>query len=139
VVSTTDWIDVGGHADFREGRARAVRVGDAHAVVFRRRGRLFAMQEACPHMGASLAEGRIVGERVVCRWHGWGFDLESGACDHRSWARARIFEVREEGGRILVRKPVAPPPPPPPEADDWVVWDPDRHLRRTDDGSDASD
>lgn len=139
-MTAAEWIDVGAHADFREGRPRAIRVGDARVVVFRRRGRLFAMQEACPHMGASLAEGRIVGQRVVCRWHGWGFDLDSGACDHRSWARARVYEVREENARVLVLRPASQPPQPPPEEDDWVAWDPDRHLRpQPRDGSDDAD
>jgi nitrite reductase/ring-hydroxylating ferredoxin subunit len=43
----------------------------------------FAVQDACPHNGESLSKGKInyLGE-IVCAWHGYRFDLQSGkACD----------------------------------------------------------
>ncbi|MCI4066229.1 Rieske 2Fe-2S domain-containing protein [Micromonospora sp. R77] len=37
------------------------------------------LPRACPHMGASLAHGRIVDGLLECPFHGWRFD-DSGAC-----------------------------------------------------------
>jgi nitrite reductase/ring-hydroxylating ferredoxin subunit len=34
----------------------------------------------CPHNGGPLAEGRVDGSTLVCPWHWYRFDLESGAC-----------------------------------------------------------
>lgn len=37
--------------------------------------------DACPHMGASLAEGRLSDGRIVCPWHG----LALGQVEHGGW------------------------------------------------------
>jgi len=128
-----EYVKVGTSDEFREGRGRAVRVGDRRVAIFRVRGRLHALQDACPHMGAALSDGRLENDQVVCHWHGWSFDLESGQGHQgaRSWARARVFEVREEGQEVFVLRPDEPPPPRSPfEDEDWIPWDPDKHLKR---------
>lgn len=42
-------------------------------------GEVFALEDACNHAGASLAEGWLEGKCVVCPMHGYVFDLASGA------------------------------------------------------------
>jgi hypothetical protein len=56
--------------------------------------------------------------------HDWIFDLESGRGrpPSKSWACARVYVVRIEGGSVFVRKPE--PDPDLPE-DDWPIWDDD--------------
>lgn len=41
-------------------------------------GQLFAIEDACNHAGASLAEGWLEEKCVVCPMHGYVFDLGSG-------------------------------------------------------------
>ena len=73
------WHRVGTQADFLEGKGRAVDAGATRVAVFRVQGRLHALDDACPHMRASLADGKIeAGRRVVCHMHGWTFDLVTG-------------------------------------------------------------
>ena len=43
-------------------------------------GKVFAMLDACPHRGMPLSYGRLDGEVVECRYHGWRFDACSGRC-----------------------------------------------------------
>src|SRR6201988_1154762 len=43
-------------------------------------GRVFAMRDSCPHRGMPLSYGRLEGEVVECRYHGWRFDACSGQC-----------------------------------------------------------
>ena len=122
------FVKVGRDESFREGHGVAVRVGGKRVAIFRLDGRLRAIQDDCPHMGASLADGRLTGNRVVCHWHGWAFDLDSGQGDRRSkeWLCARVYEVRVAEGEVWVRLPDAPPPPE--ENEPWVPWD-DGFLR----------
>ena len=76
-------------------------------AVLRDGDRFVAVADACPHMGASLADGRVEGGAVVCAWHGWRYDTATGRGlpPSRPWACVRVHEVRVEGDRVLVRRP----------------------------------
>lgn len=60
----------------------------------------FAIEDACPHMHASLSKGRLNSfHEVICPLHSYRFDLSSGTeCQNRS-RDARTFKVllNEEG------------------------------------------
>jgi len=91
----TTWHDVASLEELqRDGRV--ARVGDREiGVVLGPGGELRALRNRCPHHGAPLCLGDVVGrleapapgtyvlsEQAVlrCPWHGWEFDLETGAC-----------------------------------------------------------
>lgn len=42
--------------------------------------KLIGIESECKHMKASLSKGKIEDGVIVCPWHGWRYDLESGAC-----------------------------------------------------------
>ncbi len=68
--------------DLRAGDARAVDVLGRTLVVYRTEsGELAAMDRLCPHMGASLAKGKVVGEKIVCPFHAWEYGRD-GVCSH---------------------------------------------------------
>jgi hypothetical protein len=62
-------------------RPRCVSVLGRKLVVWRDRGELFAAPNDCPHMGASLAQGRLENGALVCPWHG----LRLGREGHAGW------------------------------------------------------
>ncbi|WP_375773175.1 Rieske 2Fe-2S domain-containing protein [Archangium gephyra] len=71
-------------------------------VLFRtKRGELGAMDRYCPHMGVSLACGKVEGERIVCPFHAWEFST-SGDCT--------TIPYLKEGARIppTARIPTVP-------------------------------
>jgi phenylpropionate dioxygenase-like ring-hydroxylating dioxygenase large terminal subunit len=43
-------------------------------------GKYFAMRDLCPHRGIPLSYGWFDGEKVTCKYHGWGFEPVSGQC-----------------------------------------------------------
>ena len=45
-----------------------------------RKGRAFAMRDACPHRAMPLSHGRYDGETLECSYHGWRFDSQTGQC-----------------------------------------------------------
>ncbi len=64
----------------------------------------FAIEDACNHAGASLAEGELEGARIMCPMHGYVFDMRSGElvapkglCDAQ-----RTFRVTAEGDVFTV-------------------------------------
>jgi nitrite reductase/ring-hydroxylating ferredoxin subunit len=68
-----------------------------------------AMDDLCPHMGASLGSGPFVDGVVTCPWHAWRFRACDGAwCDNEK-LKVDVFPVRVEGDSICVQ---VPPPKP---------------------------
>ena len=121
-----EFVKVGEVGDFREGRGTAVRLDGTTVAIFKVGGRLRAIQDRCPHMGASLADGRVKGGQVVCHWHDWCFDLVTGHGDRRSkrWLRAQVYEVKVEGDDVYVLQPDEPESDEEND-DEWVAWDDD--------------
>lgn len=77
---------------------------DGAIAVFRVEGRLYAVGNACPHAGNPLVEGDILGGTLVCAFHGWRFDLETGACLLGD-VPARTYPVEERDGEVWVDVP----------------------------------
>ena len=64
------------------------------------RGKLFVMENSCPHLGESLSKGKVnyLGE-IVCPWHSYRFSLISGEESQRRCSDLRTYLVSvEEGG-----------------------------------------
>lgn len=65
-------------AEIVEGRLFATVVEGQKVLMSRVGGRVYAVVDRCPHMGMSLAKGRIEGGIVTCPWHNSRFELCSG-------------------------------------------------------------
>jgi nitrite reductase/ring-hydroxylating ferredoxin subunit len=64
--------------DVPPGQARQAKVGGLTLALFNVNGTLYALDDTCPHRGAPLSEGEVLGAEVVCPWHAARFDLASG-------------------------------------------------------------
>ncbi len=76
-------------------------------AVFLDQGSYFAVNDFCPHMGASLSEGSVADGAVMCPWHAWRFRLCDGAWldNLKGGIRTASYEVRVQGDAIQVRIP----------------------------------
>ncbi len=66
-------------ADLEDGAPLLGHAAGEAVVLVRRGDRAFAIGASCPHYGAPLAKGLVVGNTLRCPWHHACFDLESGA------------------------------------------------------------
>lgn len=55
-------------------------INDQIVAVFKIDGDLFAIDDACPHVGGSLGDGKLEGKLVICPLHDWIFNLTNGDC-----------------------------------------------------------
>lgn len=109
--------------DFDEDGRKIVRIGDVEIGIFRRTGSWYAYENRCLHQGGPVCEGAIMakveavlgrdgvylGERfseeethLVCPWHGWEYDLATGACAADRRLRLTRYRVVERGDEIYV-------------------------------------
>jgi nitrite reductase/ring-hydroxylating ferredoxin subunit len=67
-------------------------------------GRPYAIEDACNHAGASLAEGSIDGACVSCPMHGYLFDVRDGrlVSPRGLCADQRTFVTEVQGDEVLV-------------------------------------
>jgi nitrite reductase/ring-hydroxylating ferredoxin subunit len=67
------------------------------------RGRVFALDNRCPHMGFPLERGSVEDGILTCHWHHARFDLQSG-CTFDLWADdAPIFPVEVRDDEVWVK------------------------------------
>ncbi len=66
-------------------------------------GGFHAVSNTCPHAGGPLGEGKVVGNSVVCPYHGWGFDVADGRCSVQDDIHLPVYEVRVVGDAVCVR------------------------------------
>jgi nitrite reductase/ring-hydroxylating ferredoxin subunit len=79
-VYPASWYAVSPGRELARGGVRELDLCGRTLVLFRTKtGELGAMDRYCPHMGVSLACGKVQGERIVCPFHAWEFST-SGDC-----------------------------------------------------------
>ena len=100
----SDYEDVGGVEDFELGVGQAVPVDGRMVAVFREADGWHAIDDLCPHMGASLAEGHLEDGSVTCPWHAWRFCVKSGEWSDNPRTKVDCFDVKIDGDRVLVRE-----------------------------------
>ncbi|WP_407112954.1 Rieske 2Fe-2S domain-containing protein [Bradyrhizobium sp. LMG 9283] len=86
-------------------KGRLVMRGGGHRpiLVIYDRGRLFALDNRCPHMGFPLERGTVEDGILTCHWHHARFDLESG-CTFDLWADdVPICPVEVRNGNVWVK------------------------------------
>lgn len=47
-------------------------------ALFKVEGRIFAIDDVCPHDGAPLSEGTLDSTTIICPWHNAEFDVTCG-------------------------------------------------------------
>jgi len=73
-------------------------------------GKIHAFNGLCPHLNGPLGHGNLVDGRIVCPWHGWEFDVETGALDFNPRVRLQRYGVEVRDGAVFVDVPCEPAP-----------------------------
>jgi nitrite reductase/ring-hydroxylating ferredoxin subunit len=68
-------------------------------------GSIRALSGICIHAGGPLGQGQIHDGHVVCPYHLWEFDCDSGEYDLDPCKRVDTYQVKIEDGDILVLVP----------------------------------
>jgi nitrite reductase (NADH) small subunit len=96
--------------ELAEGQSRTVSVHGKLVALFLENGNYSAIDDTCPHMGASLAGGFVEGGIVTCPWHAWRFRLNDGAWADNPRIKIGCYTVRVEGDAVQIAVPDPPAP-----------------------------
>ncbi|MDR3621294.1 MAG: Rieske 2Fe-2S domain-containing protein [Paludisphaera borealis] len=87
------------------GGAKEVEFDGRVYALFNVEGAISAIDGICPHQGGPLADGQLEGCLVACPWHGWEFNVQTGATPLGPRIKVDVFEVKIEGDDVLVLVP----------------------------------
>jgi phenylpropionate dioxygenase-like ring-hydroxylating dioxygenase large terminal subunit len=86
----------------------ATRIDGHEVVVFRTAaGQIGALDEVCPHRRMRLSYGKVLGDKLQCKYHGWTFGCDGqgeSPGTPKLHACATSYETREEYGAVWVRR-----------------------------------
>jgi phenylpropionate dioxygenase-like ring-hydroxylating dioxygenase large terminal subunit len=133
-----NWYVAATSDEVPEGRPTGVRMLGLEFVLYRDGpGHVACLSNICCHRGGALCDGKVLGARLACPYHGWQFDASGRCCeipalgtDARIPKRARVdsYPTAEKYGWIWVflgDLPEKERPPIPnlfPEFDDTINW-----------------
>lgn len=90
-------------SDIEPNTGRAFDVGENRIAVFNKDGNFYAIDDTCPHAGASLAEGYVEEGKVGCPWHYAEFELTTGNhLNSPAICGVAAYKVIVEGEDLLV-------------------------------------
>ena len=89
-------------SEIPEGEGAVVKAGEREIAVFNVGGTYHAIDNTCLHRGGPLGEGALDGACVVCPWHGWEYDVTTGAVKHAPDRAVACHPVRVDGDAIVV-------------------------------------
>lgn len=102
------WYHLCPSRDVAPGTVRAVQaLGEPWAVFRSTHGRIGLVHGTCPHLGANLADGTVVGDCLTCPFHQWAFGCDGTlrsvpGVQRIPRARADSPPVREYNGLVLM-------------------------------------
>ena len=75
---------------------------DKSLALFNVEGDVFAIDDSCPHQGASLCGGRLEGRVIQCCAHGLRFDLRSGYWLNSTQLKVANYPVEIIDGQAFI-------------------------------------
>ena len=95
-------VKVAKASEIPSGTGKVVEAGGKPIAVFNCDGTFYAIDNTCAHRGGPLGEGSLAGTTVTCPWHGWEYDVKTGACQVDPAITLKSYPVTLEGDDILV-------------------------------------
>ena len=91
--------------DVKDGEGKTVSIDGKLIAVFKEGNEFHAIDDLCPHMGASLAGGWVENGIVTCPWHAWRFRLGDGAWADNPRIKIGCYKTQVVGEEVQVDVP----------------------------------
>jgi len=84
------------------GEVKEFEAGDKTICVANVNGRLSAVDNVCLHMGGPLGQGYLEGNKLVCPWHGWEYDPQTGELLDDPSSKLAVYPIKMENGEAFI-------------------------------------
>ncbi|MCW4045043.1 MAG: Rieske (2Fe-2S) protein [Candidatus Bathyarchaeota archaeon] len=104
-MAEDDFVEAIGEGELKEGSMKLVNVAGRGILLVRHGAEVYGVSNRCPHMGCSLANGKLKEYIVTCPCHGWSFDVRSGEYQKAKQIKLLTYECKIQDGKIYVKIP----------------------------------
>jgi nitrite reductase (NADH) small subunit/3-phenylpropionate/trans-cinnamate dioxygenase ferredoxin subunit len=73
-----EYVTVAHASQLAPGQVIGVQAGERWYALANVDGKLYAIDNNCPHMGGPLSKGTLKGNVITCPWHAWQWEVTSG-------------------------------------------------------------
>lgn len=98
-------VRVAAASDVLPGQGRVVKTDGIEIALFNVDGIFHAIGNVCRHRGGPLGEGSLDGSVVTCPWHGWEYDVTTGAILANPALNVPVYRTEVNGDDVLVELP----------------------------------
>jgi nitrite reductase/ring-hydroxylating ferredoxin subunit len=98
----TTRIRVASAVDVPPGEARVVEASGKPIALCNVAGRFYAVDNTCLHRGGPVGEGDLDGTILTCPWHGWRWDVTTGANTNNPGVKLGCYPVTVDGDAVFV-------------------------------------
>ena len=95
-------VKIAAVGDVPGGEGRVIEAAGRELALFNVDGQFFAISNRCPHRDGPLGEGDLESRVVTCPWHGWRWDVTTGANVNNPAVTVACFLVTVDAGFVYV-------------------------------------
>jgi nitrite reductase/ring-hydroxylating ferredoxin subunit len=89
-------------SDIQPGTIKGFVVDGKKIAIANPDGKFYAIEDSCPHQHQPLSAGMMMGNVVMCLFHGYRVDLATGESLNTANERVKTYPVKVEGDDVLV-------------------------------------
>jgi 3-phenylpropionate/trans-cinnamate dioxygenase ferredoxin subunit len=86
----------------KEGETVEVEINQRCLLIICKQGKLYCVENNCPHEGVKLSFGCLKGARLKCSLHGFSFDLATGKSDEEGVDALVTYPIKQEQGVYIL-------------------------------------
>ena len=94
---------VASSVELNPGNGKVIIVEGRPIALFNLGGEFVALDNRCPHRGGSLGEGEIKDDIVICPWHGWEFNCNTGKAVENDDVVVKTYLVENRDDEIFIK------------------------------------
>jgi len=98
-----EFVPVLEEKELKEGEMKLISVEGMPVLFIKQSGKIFVIDNRCPHMGCGFSGGTLDGLVIVCPCHDWRFDLETGEYEDAPSMKLISYKWKIKAGKIWVK------------------------------------
>jgi 3-phenylpropionate/trans-cinnamate dioxygenase ferredoxin subunit len=90
-------------SEIQENKPKLVRAEGKQVLFIKHNGKIYVLDDRCPHMGCKFSGGTLDGDFIVCPCHDWRFNIETGEYENNPEYVLMTYPFKIKNGKVWVK------------------------------------